>query len=77
MRAGPDGRREDVLPKPHSARSRAHEYGGGEFLVAGGTVYFVNDKDQQVYALASGGRPRRITEAPRTRFADFARSSRG
>jgi dipeptidyl aminopeptidase/acylaminoacyl peptidase len=72
VRVGPDGRRQDVLPKPYSARSRVHEYGGGEFLVAGDTVHFVNDKDQQVYALAPGGRPRRITEAPRTRFADFA-----
>src|SRR5262245_60689429 len=48
VRAGPEGRREDILPAPYSARSRVHEYGGGEFLVAGDTVYFVNDKDQQV-----------------------------
>jgi dipeptidyl aminopeptidase/acylaminoacyl peptidase len=72
VRVAPDGRREDVLPKPYSARSRVHEYGGGEFLVVGGTVCFVNDRDQQVYALVPGGRPRRITDAPRTRFADFA-----
>jgi dipeptidyl aminopeptidase/acylaminoacyl peptidase len=72
VRVGPDGRREDVLPKPFSARSRVHEYGGGEFLVAGDTVYFVNAKDQQVYALVPGRRPRRITEAPDTRFADLA-----
>ncbi len=51
VRAGPDGRPADILPKPFSARSRVHEYGGGEFLVAGATVFFVNDKDQQVYAL--------------------------
>jgi dipeptidyl aminopeptidase/acylaminoacyl peptidase len=72
VRVGPDGRREDILPKPYSARSRVHEYGGGEFLVTDDTVYFVNDKDQQVYALAPGRRPRRITDRPRTRFADFA-----
>lgn len=68
-----DGVAEDILPKPYSARSRVHEYGGGELLVAGDTVYFVNDRDQQVYALTPpGGRPRRITDVPRMRFADFA-----
>src|SRR5262245_22767140 len=71
VRVGRDGRREDVLPKPYSARSRVHEYGGGEFLVVGETVYFVNAKDQQVHALVPGRRPRRITDAPDTRFADF------
>jgi acetyl esterase/lipase len=70
VRAGRDGRREDILPRPFSARSRVHEYGGGEFLVAGNTVYFVNDRDQQVHALVPGRRPRRITDAPGTRFAD-------
>jgi dipeptidyl aminopeptidase/acylaminoacyl peptidase len=72
VRVGRDGRLGDILPKPYSARSRVHEYGGGEFLVVGDTVYFVNGKDQQVYALVPGRRPRRITDAPNTRFADFA-----
>jgi dipeptidyl aminopeptidase/acylaminoacyl peptidase len=70
VRAGPDGVREDILPAPYSARSRVHEYGGGEFLAAGEAVYFINDKDQQVYANSSG-EPQRLTDAPRTRFADL------
>jgi dipeptidyl aminopeptidase/acylaminoacyl peptidase len=63
-----------LLPGPFSARSRVHEYGGGEFLAAGEAVYFVNDKDQQVYVLDAedNAPPRRITRAPGTRFADFA-----
>src|SRR6516162_6599629 len=49
----------ELLPAPYSARSRVHEYGGGEFLVAGGALYFVNDADQDVYAadLPEGGNP--------------------
>ncbi|MBX9587655.1 MAG: prolyl oligopeptidase family serine peptidase [Hyphomonadaceae bacterium] len=78
VRVGADGRPEDVLPKPYSARSRVHEYGGGEFLVSDATVYFVNDKDQQVYALSPPQAPRRLTRAPGTRFADLAHdASRG
>ena len=72
LRAARTGAVEEVLPLPFSARSRVHEYGGGEFLVAGETIYFVNDKDQQVYRLEAGAQPRRITDVPGTRFADFA-----
>jgi dipeptidyl aminopeptidase/acylaminoacyl peptidase len=71
VRAGADGRRLDILPAPFSARSRVHEYGGGELMVADDTVYFVNDKDQQVYVLAPGAQPQRLTDVPRTRFADL------
>ncbi len=39
----------ELLPPPYSARSRVHEYGGGEFLVAGGRLFFVNSDDQDVY----------------------------
>jgi dipeptidyl aminopeptidase/acylaminoacyl peptidase len=70
------GQVEELLTAPWSARSRVHEYGGGEFLVAGGAVYFVNDKDQQIYRLEEDGAPRRITDAPGTRFADFAWDAR-
>ncbi|HJZ44119.1 MAG TPA: prolyl oligopeptidase family serine peptidase [Hyphomicrobiaceae bacterium] len=72
LRADAGGAVEDLLPAPFSARSRVHEYGGGEFLAVGPTVYFVNDKDQDVYALEPGRPPQRITSAPSTRLADFA-----
>jgi dipeptidyl aminopeptidase/acylaminoacyl peptidase len=74
VRWTPQGGPEDLLPLPYSARSRVHEYGGGEFLVAGQTLYFVNDADQQIYAagLSGVGAPVRMTNAPETRFADFA-----
>ncbi len=62
----------DVLPPPYSARSRVHEYGGGEFLATEtGEVFFVNDRDQQVHRIGATGRIDRITNAPRMRFADM------
>ena len=66
----------ELLAAPYSARSRVHEYGGGELLVAGGVLYFVNDADQDVYAADLLGVPnpsvRRLTELAATRFADLA-----
>ncbi|MBS0244466.1 MAG: S9 family peptidase, partial [Proteobacteria bacterium] len=61
----------DVLPAPFSARSRVHEYGGAEFMVADGVVYFVNADDQDIWCLAPGGKPERLTSEPRVRFADM------
>jgi dipeptidyl aminopeptidase/acylaminoacyl peptidase len=71
LRADAGGRVTELLPAPYSARSRVHEYGGGEFLVADETLYFTNDSDQQVYALRPGETPRRLSNAPDMRFADF------
>lgn len=71
MRLTPDGEMEDVLPAPFSARSLVHEYGGGEFHVTAAGLFFVNDADQDVYCLENGT-VRRITNAPRMRFADFS-----
>ncbi len=65
-----DGVTQDVLPAPFSARTRAHEYGGGAFCVFDGSVYFSNDGDQRLYRLTPGEAPRALTpEAPR-RYAD-------
>jgi dipeptidyl aminopeptidase/acylaminoacyl peptidase len=72
MRARPGSEPEEILPQPFSARSRVHEYGGGEFLAAGDDIYFVNDADQDVYCLRVGESPRRLAHSTNTRFADFA-----
>ncbi len=72
LRPGTDDKPADVLPAPFSARSKVHEYGGAEFLVADGTLYFVNADDQDIWRLIPGKKPERITEAPTMRFADMA-----
>ncbi|MFM9941559.1 MAG: S9 family peptidase [Hyphomicrobiaceae bacterium] len=72
MRAKPGARSkpQELLAAPWSARSRVHEYGGGEFLVTGGRIFFVNDGDQDVYEVVAGQAPQRITNEPTLRFAD-------
>jgi len=66
--AGTD--REELTPRPHSVRSRAHEYGGGAYLPAENGAFFCNDTDQCIYRVESGG-PRRITTPGPRRFADL------
>lgn len=71
MRVGADGVAEDVLPLPFSARSKVHEYGGGENLVAGDKVYFVDADTQDIHLLKPGNAPRRLTSDASTRYADM------
>ena len=75
MRGRPGEDCRELMPAPYSARSRVHEYGGGEFFVAGGRIFFTNEKDQDIYLLELGEpsvKPRRLTDEPDMRFADFA-----
>ncbi len=52
-------------------RSRVHEYGGGAYAVADGTVWFSNDKDQRIYRMADGQAPEPITPEGACRYADL------
>ena len=65
---------EEALPAPFSARSRAHEYGGGAFAVADGVLYFCNESDQRVYRARVGDAapPVPITPTANCRYADLA-----
>src|ERR1700722_5452983 len=49
VKAGADGSVNDALPKEFNARTTVHEYGGGSFAVANGTIVFANFADQRVY----------------------------
>ena len=41
-----------VTPQGFSVRSQVYEYGGGSFCAAPDAVFFVNEKDQQIYRQA-------------------------
>jgi dipeptidyl aminopeptidase/acylaminoacyl peptidase len=71
-RRNADGRIEDLVPEGYNARSRVHEYGGGHFAVADGTLYFTNYRDQRLYRKDRGAAPRAITPAADIRHADMA-----
>lgn len=70
VRRTPDGRTVDLTPPPFNARTRVHEYGGGAYVVRGGTVFFSNFSDQRLYRQDPGADPRPITPAAAHRYAD-------
>lgn len=55
VRRAADGTVADVLPAPWNARTRVHEYGGGAWTVADGTLWFTEFSDQRLYRLDRGG----------------------
>ena len=70
VRWNPDGTGVDVNPVPFNARTRAHEYGGGDFVVHNGTVYFSNFQDQRLYRTNGDSLPEPITAEADVRYAD-------
>ncbi len=41
---------QSILPRPLSAKSKVHEYGGGSYLIDANRIYFVLADDQRVYS---------------------------
>ncbi|WP_045858477.1 S9 family peptidase [Teredinibacter purpureus] len=81
-----------ILPRPLSAKSRVHEYGGGSYCIDGDNLYFVLGEDQQVYHAYMGQptfTPTCLTRTPTApdnpslhanpdrRFADITLDSQG
>ena len=66
----------DVTPQPFNARTRVHEYGGGDYVAQDGSVYFSNFADQRLYVQAGDAAPRPITPAGKMRYADAIIDSR-
>jgi dipeptidyl aminopeptidase/acylaminoacyl peptidase len=72
VRRAADGTTADLTPAPFDVRSRVHEYGGGSYTVAGGTVVFSNKADGRLYRLDPGAAdPQPITPEGDYRYADF------
>ena len=71
VRRSPDGTIVDVTPLRFNARTRVHEYGGGDFAVSAGTVAFANFADQRLYIQRAGGEPKSVTPAGELRYADL------
>ncbi|MCC9009397.1 alpha/beta hydrolase family protein [Pseudomonas putida] len=61
-----------LTPDGFSVRSRVYEYGGGSFCLGDGEVFFVNEKDQQVYRQSlDGALPRALTQNEHRRYGDL------
>lgn len=67
---GPDGVTRDINPAPLNSRTRAHEYGGGDYTVFDGTIYFSNFADQRIYRKLRGGEPLPLTPEGSWRYAE-------
>ena len=68
------GKRVDLNPSGFNARTRVHEYGGGDYVVDGPSVYFSNFADQQIYRVSVDGSPELISQDcadDRVRYADY------
>ena len=70
IRRSPDGRINDVTPMPFNARTRVHEYGGGDYSVSDGSIVFSNFTDQRLYLQETGSEPKPLTPQTALRYAD-------
>ena len=77
MRRTPDGQVEQVTRADYNVRTRVHEYGGGDFLVADEVIYFINFSDQHLYRQPLGGAAQAIAQVDGLRYADFVIDRQG
>lgn len=69
---------DDISPPGFDVRTRVHEYGGGAWTIAGGTLYFSNDRDRRLYRMGvdRGAQPVPLTPEGRWRYGDGVIDSR-
>ena len=70
VRRAASGEITDVTPAGFNARTRVHEYGGGDYAVADRTIVFSNFTDQRLYLQPGDAQPRPLTPGVARRFAD-------
>jgi dipeptidyl aminopeptidase/acylaminoacyl peptidase len=61
----------EVTPAPAYVRDRVHEYGGGEYHVADGTVVYSEYSDGRLYVVRGDEKPQPITPEGAFRFGDI------
>ena len=70
VRRASDGTVTDITPTGFNARTRVHEYGGGDYAVADGLIVFSNFTDQRLYRQRAGGAPEPLAPVGNFRYAD-------
>jgi dipeptidyl aminopeptidase/acylaminoacyl peptidase len=74
VRSAPGGAPEDVTPAGWNVRSTVHEYGGGDYLVQGGSLFFVAHREDGIWRRTGAGPEPVAGTLPGARYADFALS---
>ena len=57
-----EGQSVDITPREFNARTRVHEYGGGDYAVHQGVVCFSNFADQHLYRQTGGSTPQAVAK---------------
>lgn len=70
VRRSNNGEIPDVTPAGFNARTRVHEYGGGDYAVSNRTIIFSNFSDQRLYIQEPGSEPKPLTAESALRYAD-------
>ena len=76
VRVGAGGVPEDVTPDGVDVRTSVHEYGGGDYCVRDGVVFYVRSEDERVFRQDPDGTTRALTDG-RARHADLEVSPDG
>ena len=70
VRRSSNGSVTDITPAGFNARTRVHEYGGGDYAASNGTVLFSNFSDQRLYLQELGRPPKPLTPDVSLRYSD-------
>ena len=71
MRYDSEGNYREMTSATLNVRSLVHEYGGGEYLVDDGRIYFSNFSDRCIYRKVGGSSCKPLTTESAYRYADF------
>jgi dipeptidyl aminopeptidase/acylaminoacyl peptidase len=70
VRRDPTGETMDAIPQSFNARTRVHEYGGGDYVVYKGLICFSNFSDQRLYKQLPGQAPQPLSPEVDLRYAE-------